>query len=250
MLRTSSATAPPAASSPCRRRPDESDPTYRRQRPRACRAPPRRPLNGSRALSASSSRPRWQTTGRGPAKSLATVGQRRIEIERRQAPPVAVKVAVHVRDSWTCRYCCARTIHRRCSGSSRRFTPTSSRTTRTGRQGRSTPPTRSCPRALITSSRALAAGAARSGQPRNRWPAAQTPGKADLRLGRGRMGAPQRSDVRSHWDGLTGSTDALWERAAAPISTEFGAGLRVAPVRGFSPYRSGRRATHEASSTW
>jgi hypothetical protein len=41
---------------------------------------------------------------------LAEIGQRRIEIERRRAMPTTLRVAIHRRDSWTCRYCRARTI--------------------------------------------------------------------------------------------------------------------------------------------
>jgi hypothetical protein len=41
---------------------------------------------------------------------LSVVGQRRIDLERRRPVPIAAKLAVHRRDSWTCRYCRARTI--------------------------------------------------------------------------------------------------------------------------------------------
>jgi len=46
----------------------------------------------------------------GVASILATVGQRRIEVERRRSPTTQARVAIHRRDCWTCRYCGGRTV--------------------------------------------------------------------------------------------------------------------------------------------
>jgi hypothetical protein len=147
---------------------------------------------------------------------LATVGQRRIEIERRQAPPIAVKVAVHVRDSWTCRYCCARTIAPPVLRFLSEVYADELPHHPNWKAGQVHPAY-----LLVSTSLDHVQPGARGGSwldPDNLvtacWPC--NTGKADLRLDEVGWALLSEADVRSDWDGLTGSTDALWERAGRP----------------------------------
>src|SRR4051812_41194601 len=44
------------------------------------------------------------------AEILGRIGQPRVDFARRQSVSTVARVAIHRRDSWTCRYCRARTI--------------------------------------------------------------------------------------------------------------------------------------------
>ncbi len=145
---------------------------------------------------------------------LADIGQRRIQSSA-PAAPMAAKVAVHRRDSWTSAAAAPGRSPRPCYGSSRRYTPRSSRPpqleSRAGSPGlpprlhepRPRRPRRSWRRWLEQADLVTAC-----------WPCSA--GKADLRLEEVGWALLSEADVRGDWDGLSGATDGLWERAGRP----------------------------------
>jgi 5-methylcytosine-specific restriction endonuclease McrA len=147
------------------------------------------------------------------AEVLAAVGQRRIEIERRRAVPIALKVAIHRRDSWTCRYCGARTVAPPVLRFLSELYPDEFPYHPNWRAGQVHPAY-----LLISTSLDHVHPGGRGGSWLDEhnlvtacWPC--NTGKADLRLEEVGWALLGEADVQSEWDGLTGATDALWERA-------------------------------------
>lgn len=144
---------------------------------------------------------------------LATIGQRRIEIERRRAVPTVVKVAIHRRDSWTCRYCGGRTVAPPVLRFLSELYPDDFPYHPNWRAGQVHPAY-----LLVSTSLDHVHPGGRGGSWLDEdnlatacWPC--NTGKADLRLEEVGWALLGEADVRSDWDGLTNATNALWERA-------------------------------------
>ncbi len=147
---------------------------------------------------------------------LAEIGQRRIEIARRQATRITVKVAIHRRDSWTCRYCRGRTIAPPVLRFLSEIYPDEFLFHKNWKAGK----VHSAYLLLSTSLDHVDPGG-RGGSWLDEdnlvtacWPC--NTGKADLRLDEIGWTLHSEEDVRSDWDGLTGVTHVLWERAGRP----------------------------------
>ena len=147
---------------------------------------------------------------------LAAIGQRRIEIARRRSPSIAVKVAIHVRDSWTCRYCRARTIAPPVLRFLSEIYPDEFPYHPNWKAGQVHPAY-----LLVSTSLDHIHPGGRGGDWLDHdnlvtacWPC--NTGKADLRLEEVGWRLLNEAEVRSDWDGLTSATNALWERAARP----------------------------------
>jgi 5-methylcytosine-specific restriction endonuclease McrA len=147
---------------------------------------------------------------------LAAIGQRRIEIERRRATPIAVKVAIHRRDSWTCRYCRARTIAPPVLRFLSEVCPDEFPYHPNWRAGQVHPAY-----LLVSASLDHVDPGGRGGSWLDEdnlvtacWPC--NTGKADLRLEEVGWAILSEADVRRDWDGLSSATNSLWERAGRP----------------------------------
>ncbi len=147
---------------------------------------------------------------------LAVVGQRRIEIERRRALPTVLKVAIHRRDSWTCRYCRAKTIAPPVLRFLSEIYPDEFPYHPNWKAGQVHPAY-----LLVSTSLDHVDPGGRGGSWLDQdnlvtacWPC--NTGKADLRLAEVGWTLLSEGEVRSDWDGLTGATNALWERAGQP----------------------------------
>lgn len=147
---------------------------------------------------------------------LAVIGQRRIEIERRRALPTAVKVAIHRRDSWTCRYCRARTTAPPVLRFLSEIYPDEFPYHPNWKAGQVHPAY-----LLLSTSLDHVDPGGRGGSWLDQgnlvtacWPC--NTGKADLRLEEVGWTLLSEADVRSDWDGLAGATNGLWDRAGQP----------------------------------
>ena len=147
---------------------------------------------------------------------LSAVGQRRIEVERRRPVPIAAKLAVHRRDSWTCRYCRARTIAPPALRLLSEIYPDEFPYHPNWRAGQVHPAY-----LLVSTSLDHVDPGGRGGS----WLAQENlvtacwpcnTGKADLRLDEVGWTLLSEADVRSDWDGLTGATNGLWACAGHP----------------------------------
>ena len=150
---------------------------------------------------------------------LAEIGQRRIEIGRRRTMRTAVKVAIHRRDSWTCRYCGARTIAPPVLRFLSELYPDEFPYHPNWRAGQVHPAY-----LLVSTSLDHVHPGGRGGSWLDEdnlvtacWPC--NTGKADLRLEEVGWTLLSEADVRSDWDGLTHATNALWERAPAGLAS-------------------------------
>lgn len=147
---------------------------------------------------------------------LAEIGQRRIEVERRRAMPTTLRVAIHRRDSWTCRYCRARTIAPPVLRFLSEIYPDEFPFHKNWKAGQV-----HLAYLLISTSLDHVNPGGRGGSWLDEnnlvtacWPC--NTGKADLTLDEVGWTLLSEEDVRSDWDGLTGATNALWERAGRP----------------------------------
>jgi 5-methylcytosine-specific restriction endonuclease McrA len=147
---------------------------------------------------------------------LAEIGQHRIEIEQRRAIPTTHRVAIHRRDSWTCRYCRARTIAPPVLRFLSEIYPDEVPFHKNWKAGQVHPAY-----LLISTSLDHVNPGGRGGSWLDEdnlvtacWPC--NTGKADLRLDEVGWTLLSETEVRSDWDGLTGATNALWGRAGHP----------------------------------
>lgn len=147
---------------------------------------------------------------------LAAIGQRRAEIERRRAVPTGVKIAIHRRDSWTCRYCGGRTVAPPVLRFLSELYPDDFPYHPNWKAGQVHPAY-----LLVSTSLDHVHPGGRGGSWLDEdnlvtacWPC--NTGKADLRLEEVGWALLGEANVRSDWDGLSGATDALWERAGRP----------------------------------
>lgn len=147
---------------------------------------------------------------------LAGIGQRRIEIERRWPTPTATRVAIHRRDSWTCRYCRARTTAPPVLRLLSEMYPEEFPYHPNWKAGQVHPAY-----LLVSTSLDHVDPGGRGGSWLDEdnlvtacWPC--NTGKADLRLEEVGWTLLGEEEVRSDWDGLSGATNALWERAGRP----------------------------------
>jgi len=152
----------------------------------------------------------------GAGEVLAAIGQRRIEIERRRPVPIAAKLAVHRRDSWTCRYCRARTIAPPVLRFLSEIYPDEFPYHPNWKAGQVHPAY-----LLVSASLDHVDPGGRGGSWLDEqnlvtacWPC--NTGKADLRLEEVGWTLLSEEDVRSDWNGLTDTTSGLWERAGHP----------------------------------
>jgi 5-methylcytosine-specific restriction endonuclease McrA len=147
---------------------------------------------------------------------LDAIGQRRIELERRQGVPTAVRVAVHRRDCWTCRYCRARTVAPPVLRLLSELYPDEFPYHPNWKAGQVHPAY-----LLISTSLDHVEPGGRGGSWLDEanlvtacWPC--NTGKADLRLDEVGWILLDREAVRSDWDGLSGAVGDLWEHAGRP----------------------------------
>lgn len=147
---------------------------------------------------------------------LSAVGQRRIDVERRRPVPIAAKLAIHRRDSWTCRYCHARTIAPPVLRFLSEIYPEEFPYHPNWRAGQVHPAY-----LLVSTSLDHVDPGGRGGSWLDQenlvtacWPC--NTGKADLRLEEVGWTLLSEADVHSDWDGLIGATNGLWERAGQP----------------------------------
>jgi len=147
---------------------------------------------------------------------LAAIGQRRIEIGRRQGPSTITRVAIHRRDCWTCRYCGARTIAPPVLRFLSEIYPDEI-PHHPNWKARQVHPAY----LLLSTSLDHIDPGGRGGSwldPENLvtacWPC--NTGKADLRIDEIGWTLLDEVAVQSEWDGLSGATEALWERARRP----------------------------------
>jgi hypothetical protein len=150
------------------------------------------------------------------AAALQAVTHPRVDVGSRRQPSVPVKVAVHDRDSWTCRYCGIRTIAPPVMQFLSKIYPAEFPHHPNWKAGQVHP-------AYLVLSTSLdhRLPGARGGDwvdPSNLvtscW--ACNTGKADLLLEEIGWELLDVADVASEWDGLTGAARDLWLRAGAP----------------------------------
>jgi hypothetical protein len=127
-----------------------------------------------------------------------------------------VKVAIHRRDSWTCRYCRSRTIAPPVFRFLSEIYPDAFPYHPNWNAGQVHPAY-----LLVSTSLDHVAPGGRGGNWLDEgnlvtacWPC--NTGKADLRLEEVGWTLLSEANVRSDWDGLTGATNALWERSGEP----------------------------------
>jgi 5-methylcytosine-specific restriction endonuclease McrA len=147
---------------------------------------------------------------------LAAIGQRRVELERRQGVPTAARVVIHRRDGWTCRYCRARTVAPPVLRFLSEIYPDDFPYHPNWKAGQVHPAY-----LLVSTSLDHVDPGARGGSWRDQdnlvtacWPC--NTGKADLRVDELGWHLLSPDKVRSDWDGLSGATQALWDRAGRP----------------------------------
>lgn len=150
------------------------------------------------------------------ASVLAAVGQRRIDVERRRSVPTRMRVAIHRRDCWTCRYCGTRTVAPPVLRFLSELYPDEFPYHPNWRAGQVHPAY-----LLVSTSLDHMHPGGRGGDWLGEdnlvtacWPC--NTGKADLRLDEIGWTLLSENEVRSDWDGLTRATQALWERASYP----------------------------------
>jgi HNH endonuclease len=152
----------------------------------------------------------------GAAALVAAVGQRRIEVERRRSLTTRAKVAIHRRDSWTCRHCGGRTVAPPVLRFLSEIYPEELPYHPNWRAGQVHPAY-----LLVSTSLDHVHPGGRGGSWLDKdnlvtacWPC--NTGKADLRLDEVGWVLLSEDAVRSEWDGLTGATQALWKLADSP----------------------------------
>lgn len=130
--------------------------------------------------------------------------------------PLAAKLAVHRRDSWTCRYCRARTIAPPVLRFLSEIYPDEFPYHPNWKAGQV-----HAAYLLVSTSLDHVDPGGRGGSWLDEdnlvtacWPC--NTGKADLRLEEVGWTLLSETDVHSDWDGLTRATNALWERAGQP----------------------------------
>ena len=164
---------------------------------------------------------------------LRAVGQRRVEHERRRGLPTALRVVIHRRDCWTCRYCRAQTIAPPVLRFLSEIYPDDFPYHPNWRAGQVHPAY-----LLLSTSLDHVDPGGRGGSWTDEtnlvtacWPC--NTGKADLRLAEVGWGLPGEEEVRSDWDGLSAATTALWERAGRPdIYRDWRRALALPPSAG------------------
>jgi hypothetical protein len=139
-----------------------------------------------------------------------------VEIERRRSPSTSVKVAIHRRDSWTCRYCRARTVAPPVLRFLSEIYPDDFPFHPNWKAGQVHPAY-----LLLSTSLDHVEPGGRGGSWLDAgnlvtacWPC--NAGKADLQLDEVGWRLLSEAEVRSDWDGLTRAMNALWDRAGRP----------------------------------
>lgn len=157
-----------------------------------------------------------QADGPATARILAAIGQQRIELERRRGVSIGLRVAVHRRDCWTCRYCRGRTVAPPVLRFLSEIYPDAFPYHPHWRAGQVHPAY-----LLLSTSLDHVDPGGRGGSWQHEgnlvtacWPC--NTGKADLRLDEVGWKLIGAEDVQSAWDGLTSQLPALWERAGRP----------------------------------
>lgn len=150
------------------------------------------------------------------AEVLSRIGQRRVEVERRQGPSTSARVAIHRRDCWTCRYCRARTVAPPVLRFLSEIYPDQFPYHPNWKAGQVHPAY-----LLVSTSLDHVEPGGRGGSWLGEdnlvtacWPC--NTGKADLRLEEVGWTLLTADDVGGDWDGLSSATDALWRRAGRP----------------------------------
>jgi 5-methylcytosine-specific restriction endonuclease McrA len=174
----------------------------------------------------------------GVASALRAISHRRDDFERRQGITTATRVHIHHRDSWTCRYCAARTIAPPVLRMLSALYPDDFPYHPNWRAGQYHPAY-----LLISTSLDHVEPGARGGSwtdPANLvtacWPC--NTGKAELTLSEVGWELLPEVSVRSNWGGLSECCEVLWQHAGRPaVYRDWLRALRVAQAR---PARPGR----------